>query len=528
MNAEFKPTFSLAFTSVRPNAIPVVVALWSERAKLWQSHPIEWIIAVDEGDKAALEAALSCNNIQQQRQPHWQSIKIVTNKGPKTSVAGWNLAAETATGKVIIAVADDFIPPVGWDELLLSIEPKNWIEGEHVVHVNDGFVQNLCTLAIMTRKRYERYGYLWYPKYESMFCDTEFTDVAHRDGVVIEAMHLLFEHAHCDCGKRPRDEADNKHSSSSRWRTGEQLFNFRRSQGFPLDDGPKAVKTAAVVKAVSSDVYCVYMQVTDDDLCLLDICMRMKEEGVLDIFWAEPDEYWSGEPLEPSCKLELDAVAEKVRAAGINLRRRVFSCKSNRMPGDSRITVETRVRNDSLRWIRSEGFKHILIVDGDELWKPGTLSAIKAYVQQGHTSVATYMIPVIGLPGWPVGEATDTAVVYIGGTSVFKCCRSPLGRYAIIPSPMVIHFTGTRRTMEDTITKHKRSGHYDDPDYLFEMWIKEVLPNIRPNWTFKWPNGIEGLHMFQPKQIWPRVREWLPEEWAAIPEATRKYVGTNA
>lgn len=526
MNSESVPLFSLAYTSVRPALIPKVFNLWTSRAT--RPIVIEWVIAVDDGDAASLAAANSCLAIALPPEAKCRAVKVLVNTGAKTCVAGWNMAAAATTGKIIIAVADDFVPPMGWDNLLLLSGPENWPEGEHVVHINDGYVQTLCTLAILTRKRYDRFGYLWYPKYESLFCDTEFGEVAARDGVVLEAMHLLFEHLHPDCGKRPRDQQDLKHASQTRWQTGETLFNYRRSQGFPIDDGPKSAKPSMVeYKPVNVTGYCVYMQVTRDDLCLFEVCQRMKEEGVTDIFWAEPDEYWSGEPLEPGCKAELEAAAEQVRKVGINLRRRTFSVKSNRMPGDSRITVETRVRNDSLRWIRSEGFKHILIVDGDELWKRGTLATIKPYIDQGHAAVMTYMVPVIGFPGWPVGEAVDTAVVYIGGTSLFKCCRSPLGRFIIVPTPLVIHFTGTRRTMQETAQKHSRSGHYDDPDYLFDLWVKDVLPNIRPGWDYLWPNGIRGLHMYQPKQIWPRVRDWLPDELNSIPASVRKYVGTT-
>jgi hypothetical protein len=526
MSEIIRPTFSLCFTSVRPQFIPQVVALWNGRSKLYATHPIEWVIAVDAGDMASLAAAQSCAGTGEHARH--QVFKVVVNNGPKNCVAGWNLAAEHSTGKVIIAVADDFIPPVDWDSQLLSVQPASWIDEDRVIHVNDGYVRTLCTLAILTRKRYEKYGYLWYPKYESLFCDTEFSDVANRDGVIIEAMHLLFEHAHPDCNKRQRDNNDMVHASQARWNSGEQLFNFRRVQGFPLDDGPKAVKTpVSSPKDDGSLKFAVYMQVTQDDISLFDICVRMLEEGVRDIFWAEPDEYWSGDALPAECAAELDAVAERVRNAGINLRRRVFKPRQERMPGDTRITVETRVRNESLRWIRGEGFKHILIVDGDELWKKGTLNAIRPYIQQGHTAVATYMVPVIGFPGWPVGEATDTAVVYIGGSAIFRCCRSPLGRNIILPSAQVIHFTGTRRNMEETVLKHTRSGHYDDPDYLFDTWIKEVLPNIKPGWDYLWPNGVRGLHMFQPKQIWPRVRNWLSEELDSIPEGIRKYIGTS-
>jgi hypothetical protein len=116
------------------------------------------------------------------------------------------------------------------------------MDNPHVVHVEDGYVHNLFVLAILTRKRYEQFGYIFYPGYESMFCDTEFTEVSYRDSVVIPATNLLFEHIHCDCGKRVRDIHDKEHSSKDRWNRGEMLFNYRKDLGFPLDDGPMAGK----------------------------------------------------------------------------------------------------------------------------------------------------------------------------------------------------------------------------------------------------------------------------------------------
>jgi hypothetical protein len=77
-----------------------------------------------------------------------------------------------------------------------------------------------------------------------------------------------------------------------------------------------------------------------------------------------------------------------------------------------------------------------------------------------------------------------------------------------------------------TIEKHRQSGHYGDPEYAFEEWITNVLPNIRPGFVYTWPNGIKGLHMFTGYQIWPCVRNWSVEEWVDIPETMRKYFGS--
>lgn len=517
-----EPTFSLAYTSARAAEIPRVVNLWLKRAQ--QRAQVEVVIAVDEGNAETLAAAKTVEA---------PGVKVVLNTGAKTCVAGWNTAAAATTGKVIICVADDFNPPPNWDTLLLGLKPDNWIDGEYVVHTEDGYVHDIFVLSILTRKRYERYGYVFYPKYLSLFCDTEFGAVAQRDGVVIEARHLLFEHQHPDCQKRQRDNTDLVHASKERWAAGEQLFNFRRILNFPLDDGPKAIvytkKEEPAAKVESSDEYVAYMQVTRDDFCLAEVCIRLYEEGVRKIFWSQPDEYWSGEPIEPVFSSQLDEVAQdlKARVPDLVLVRKTFRVKSFRMPGASRIETETLVRNESLDWVRSQGYHHILIVDGDELWLPGTLSIIKKFVQEGHQALSMHMIPSIGLPGYPVDQATDVAVVYIGGNQSFKCCRSPHCRQVIIRLNQVIHFTGTRRTMEETITKHRRGGHYDDPDYDFETWIKDVLPHIKPGFVYKWPNGLEGLHMYKKWQIWPRVRNWRPEERAAIPVSLHSYLGTD-
>ena len=787
-----QPLFSLVYTSVRPDAIPQVIKLWNERSTL-KSH--EWCIGTDAGDDQTAQAvSAEQHEVLRTTPSHDAVVRHALNTGAKTCVAGWNAAASISTGKIMIAVADDFLPPENWDGLLMSLEPKGWEDGEYVVKVADGYNPDIFTLSILTRKRYERFGYLFYPKYHSMFClpaeariymadftfksindvklgdtvvgcerhygkhglkkhkraklvpadvsgvskrmstlveielqsgtkfkctpdhlwavygdtrrtlssngertrtasdgmisykipaagrtlvkavtepevppkgserdigwlagiydgeghfpvisqslshnpevcseierlllkygfkfstsssytqtlkdkksvshqrvytltggrdaylkflnwvrpvrtkikkikklmfasrfgskdkiiavreisglhevfclttatgnyiangylshncDTEFGTVALRDGVVISAEHLLFEHMHPDCGKRPRDQVDLVHASKERWNTGEQLYNFRKRQGFPIDDGPLAAKyeaeraaKAAKPVAAEADRYVAYLQVTKDDICLLDVCLRLVEEGVKDFCFCVPDKYWSGEPVEASGITEINAVRLELIKHGVNAFSKEFAIDKYVMPGDSRILIETRVRNESLAWIRSLGYKHILIVDGDELWVPGTLNIIKGYVEQGHQAISVRMIPVIGLPGYPVEGATDVAVVYIGGDNVFKMCRSPYIPQTIVYRPLIYHFTGTRKDMPETIVKHRRGGHYDDPDYDFEGWIKETLPNIKP--------GLQGAHMFKPRQIWKEVRAWRPEELAAMPDSVRPYLG---
>ena len=525
------PLFSLIYTSVRANCIKPMVKEWLSKAR--RPEAVEVIIALDANDQKSQD---SVKTLKEMLSPHQMPAEIqvfVQTIPPFDCVKGWNLAASKATGKVLVQLTDDIHPPDAWDTKLLALEPANWPDTDAAIHVEDGYVHDLMVIGIITKVRYDRFGYFFYEGYQSLFCDTELTEVAYREQKVIQAKHLLFEHAHPDCNKRERDEVDKIHASQERWNLGELLFNYRRARGFPIDTGPKAVApqdpgtpTPATAPAPPIFKCCAYIQATRDDLCLLEVCERMMEEGVNDFFFSVPDEYWSGRPTPVEDMTAVKLIADQVKAKGANVQCLFHKVKTYRFPGDSRIAVETRVRNDALSHIRQLGFEHVLIVDGDELWKRGTLNYVKRVVAKWNPpSINCLMIPVVGCPGYPIGGATDVAVIYVKSSVPFKQCRTPIGDQLALRMPLVIHFTGTRRTMEDTIRKHTDSGHFDDPDYMFAEFLEKVLPNIRPGFSHTYANGLKGLHFYKHYQIWNEVRNWMADEMAEIPKTLWPFLG---
>jgi len=510
-----EPIFSLAYTSVRAQLIPSVAEMWRKTSS--GKYPIEIVIAVDGGNAECLKAAESVPN----------ATVVVQNEAPFNSVRGWNLAASKTTGKVIIAVADDFNPCQDWDEKLFTLKP-GWTDEDWVAHTEDGYVHNICVLSILTRKRYDRFGYLFYPQYESMFCDTEFTEVAYREGRVIDAKHILMEHMHPDCNKRPRDDFDTNHASTARWQRGEMLFNYRSHKGFPVDDGPKAGPCGCPAGHQGElgepgqpyGDYAAYLQATRDDLCLNEVCGRLFDEGVRNFFFCIPDEYWSGKPTPQTDIDQVVAAAARLQEKGAKAATKIFCVSDFRFPGDNRIAVETRVRNDALSWVRQSGFHKICVVDSDELWPTGTLAIIKELVDSTNPlAISLPMTPVLGFPGYPVQGATDRVISYVGQGCTFRDCRTPLGPVYYENRATVFHFTSTRRTMEETIEKHRQSGHFDDPEYDFEGWLRNVLPNVKP--------GMRNAHMYKRYQIWPEVRSWSAAELADIPTTIHQYLAIN-
>lgn len=517
------PSFTLCYTTVRGHEIRGVVNQWMERA----DHPeqISWSVTTDIDKDAVVAEAQDVVSSLLVRGIN-ACFSAVTSL-PGDCVKGWNQAANLGLGfsrstldkigDVMIAVADDFSPPQHWDTLLTAAGPQSWWLSDRVVHVSDGYNPDIFTLVILTKTRYSRFGYLFYPGYSSMFSDTEFTAVATADGAVIDATDLLFEHLHPDCGKRQRDAADVVHSSSSRYASGEMLFNLRKSMGFPVDVGPRV--DDSTVKAADM---AVYVQAIKDDICLYETCERLYEEGARVFFFAIPDEYWSGDLVTSDETGQVTRCGERIKAylPHSEVHVKTFNVGPYRKPGRSRIQIETDVRNESVAWIRSMGHSHIVIADGDELWRRGLLNQLVDVVNDMKPQcVYTGMVPVVGLPGYPIDGAIDKASIYIGPDTTFQDCRGTFGTKYELRGHHIFHLTAVRRSMAEIVKKSLDSGHFGDANYDFEGWIKNVLPNLRP--------GYRNCHMYKPYNPWPLMRRWRKDEVDEIPGSLHKYLAVG-
>lgn len=189
------------------------------------SHPqkIEYLLCVDVG--GPFESF-----------PLPADVTVVWNSLRHCSVDAWNTGAANSTGKVLILNSDDFRPEKDWDVHLQEAIPD--LEADFVVETSSGSLADnlrLLALPIISRARYRRLGYAFYPEYSSMFADNEFADHARLDGAVVDARHLKFHHHHPHQGDGivPWDETYAHQNSSAGWALGSELFNRRKAQGFP-------------------------------------------------------------------------------------------------------------------------------------------------------------------------------------------------------------------------------------------------------------------------------------------------------
>jgi hypothetical protein len=208
------PTFSLLHaTRGRVNRAIQARDLWLDTA----AHPesVEHIFAIDDDDAESAR---------------WlKSYKRVVNS-TRTCVAAWNDAAAMSEGGILVQVSDDFIPPRGWDAALLAaIGNRNPHAEQFAVHVSDGTrTDQLMCMAVVSRARWEAQGReLFSPEYESMFSDNELSFRAYRDGIVIDARHLVFQHLHPAFGKGQMDETYARQNAPEKYARGEATFKRR-------------------------------------------------------------------------------------------------------------------------------------------------------------------------------------------------------------------------------------------------------------------------------------------------------------
>lgn len=217
-----KPLFSLCHTTARlPNG-------WEKAAQAWfhgadDPSQVEHILVTDSQfqDKPRPSG-----------DPMFKNSRMYVNTKRRCAVDGWNLAAQKATGQILITLSDDWFPSKGWDTELLKRTEAAMDHGPHqfVIRVSTGGNHDILTFSILSRAYYERYGYIFHPEFLGMRADDWFTDQVRMDNVkVIDATDLFFEHKHPLYGTAPQDEVYEHQHRKEAFELGDQVYRKLRS-----------------------------------------------------------------------------------------------------------------------------------------------------------------------------------------------------------------------------------------------------------------------------------------------------------
>lgn len=153
---------------------------------------------------------------------------FICNDTNRSAIDAFNRAAEQSMGQLLIAISDDFDCPLHWDKLLIDAIGDRT---DFCAKTDDGQQSWIITLPIMDRVYYERFGYIYHPEYNHLFCDTEMTHVADMLGRKV-TLPITFPHNHYTTGVNAKDAVNVKNDAT--WAQGEALYLERMKRNFYL------------------------------------------------------------------------------------------------------------------------------------------------------------------------------------------------------------------------------------------------------------------------------------------------------
>lgn len=150
-----------------------------------------WLFTFDLNDDSmrGIESELAALNINGEIQRRTSLSKIhACNRDLNEFTDPWD---------ILLLMSDDMICETNfWDRIIRDDMAKHYPDGDGLLWYFDAKQADICTLAIMGRAFYNRFGYIYHPDYRSLFADDEQTAVARGLGKLTYSDQILFRHAH--------------------------------------------------------------------------------------------------------------------------------------------------------------------------------------------------------------------------------------------------------------------------------------------------------------------------------------------
>jgi glycosyltransferase involved in cell wall biosynthesis len=188
-------------TRSRPEKSVETVDKWIDLSSNYAN--IQLIVSLDEDDPKLDEYKQA-----------YDSLAYIINRN-RSCVDAINNAAKKANGDILIVVSDDTDCFVDWDLYILKV--SEGMGNDWILKTQDGIQPWIITAPIMDRAYYNRFGYIYHPDFEHMFCDTYMTAVADITGRKITS-NLEFKHLN----NTINDDLRNR--TNGTWAQGEATF----------------------------------------------------------------------------------------------------------------------------------------------------------------------------------------------------------------------------------------------------------------------------------------------------------------
>lgn len=190
--------------------------------RVFSQEKRDYLISVDEGDTPPDFTDLNADN-----------VHVVTGKSDSKIHAVNRDVNEWKKPWDILVVASDDMWPIAreWDRAIVDAMALHFPDLDGMLWFPDGYTKNLCTMPIMGRRYYNRFGFVYHPSYRSEWCDNEQMEVAQAHGKMVYIDRQLFEHRHPANTKVKLDSTYTK--AMTKVSEDKDNYKQRRAKGFP-------------------------------------------------------------------------------------------------------------------------------------------------------------------------------------------------------------------------------------------------------------------------------------------------------
>jgi hypothetical protein len=212
-------------TRARPELFCKTLTEWVKH--LSGLHEIQFIISIDDDDYSM--QSLPVVGAMAKAMSHERVDLWTFTAPPEGKIHAINRDIK-GDFDILICVSDDMVPLKDYyDDRIAQDMAEHFPDFDGVLHYNDGSTNHqLMTLSIMGKKYYDRFGYIYYPEYKSLWCDNEAMLVAKNLNKYRYFEDVIIEHQ----WKRHGNDEIYKISEAN-YQCDRALFDQRSEQGFP-------------------------------------------------------------------------------------------------------------------------------------------------------------------------------------------------------------------------------------------------------------------------------------------------------
>ncbi len=166
------------------------------RAALSGEHPVTIVITADLDDETMTSPDMRNFLVEEFNRPGNPLVmhRYGTSKSKVEAInANMDLAGDF---DIVLLASDDMIPVVpNIDKIIIGDMSRHHPDTDGCLFYPDGLRRDaLCTLSILGRKYYDRFGYIYHPSYRSLVCDDEFSWVARAAGKLTYIPQTIIRH----------------------------------------------------------------------------------------------------------------------------------------------------------------------------------------------------------------------------------------------------------------------------------------------------------------------------------------------